>query len=236
MINVKYNNWDKWYERILADFGYDMQADMESAQLVNSLIHKKTIVDVHGVDKCIIFGAGPSLKKHISLIKTTLDEDNYIIIAADGATTALLEEGIIPDIIVTDLDGKMDDILYSNKHNSTLYVHAHGDNMDKIRRYVPQLDNIIATTQTNPVGQVVNYGGFTDGDRAIHIAVYALNMKKIILAGMDYGEYTTKYSRPNNKKMIEKADDIKKLKLEYARLITDDLIKNNPQVEFEVLK
>lgn len=236
MINVKYNNWDKWYERILADFGYDMQADMESAQLVNSLIHKKTIVDVHGVDKCIIFGAGPSLKKHISLIKTTLDEDNYIIIAADGATTALLEEGIIPDIIVTDLDGKMDDIIYSNKHNSTLYVHAHGDNMDKIRRYVPQLDNIIATTQTNPVGQVVNYGGFTDGDRAIHIAVYALNMKKIILAGMDYGEYTTKYSRPNNKKMIEKADDIKKLKLEYARLITDDLIKNNPQVEFEVLK
>lgn len=236
MINVKYNNWDKWYERILADFGYDMQADMESAQLVNSLIHKKTIVDVHGVDKCIIFGAGPSLKKHISLIKTTLDEDNYIIIAADGATTALLEDGIIPDIIVTDLDGKMDDIIYSNKHNSTLYVHAHGDNMDKIRRYVPQLDNIIATTQTNPVGQVVNYGGFTDGDRAIHIAVYALNMKKIILAGMDYGEYTTKYSRPNNKKMIEKADDIKKLKLEYARLITDDLIKNNPQVEFEVLK
>ena len=236
MISVKYNNWDKWYERILDDFGYDMKADEESAQLLDSLVHQKTTVDVHGVDKCIIFGAGPSIKKHISSIKTILDEDNYIIIAADGATTALVEEGIIPDIIVTDLDGKMDDIIYSNRNKSTIYVHAHGDNMDKIRKYLPQLERVVATTQTNPIGHVVNYGGFTDGDRAIHIAVYALKMKKIILAGMDFGEYTTKYSRPNNKEAIEKADDIKRLKLDYARRITDDLIKNNPQIEFEILK
>ena len=108
--------------------------------------------------------------------------------------------------------------------------------MDKIRKYLPQLERVVATTQTNPIGHVVNYGGFTDGDRAIHIAVYALKMKKIILAGMDFGEYTTRYSRPNNKEMIEKADDIKRLKLDYARRITDDLIKNNPQIEFEILK
>ncbi|MBO7718775.1 MAG: DUF115 domain-containing protein [Methanosphaera sp.] len=236
MIDVKYNNWNKWYERILADFGYDMAADEKSAILLDSLLHKKTTVDVHGSNKCVIFGAGPSLKRHISSIKRLSDRDKYIMIAADGATTALLEEGIIPDIIVTDLDGRMDDIIYSNKHNTTLYVHAHGDNMDKIRRYVPQLENVVGTTQTNPVGQLVNYGGFTDGDRAIHIAVYALNMNKIILAGMDFGEYTTRYSRPNNKNMIEKADEIKRLKLEYARLITDDLIKNNPQIEFEILE
>ena len=236
MINVTYNNWNKWYERILKDFNYNQGEDEKSAQVINSLIDKKYVVDIHGMDKCIIFGAGPSLKRHIQLIKNTFDITSYIIIAADGATTALLEEAIIPDIIVTDLDGKIDDIIQSNKSGSTLYVHAHGDNIDKIKKYLPQLDKVIATTQTNPIGLVENYGGFTDGDRAIHIAVYALNMKKIILAGMDFGKYTTKYSRPDNKNMIEEADDVKKLKLSYAQRITGELIKNNPDVDFEFLK
>jgi uncharacterized Rossmann fold enzyme len=236
MINVEYNNWNKWYDKVLADFNYSQEDDERSAILINSLIDEKYSPDMHGTDKCIIFGAGPSLKKHLALIKESLDMESHIIIAADGATTALIEEQIIPDIIVTDLDGKMDDIIYSNQHGSTLYVHAHGDNIDKIKRYIGRLEHVIPTTQSNPVGIVENYGGFTDGDRAIHIAVYALMMKKIILAGMDFGEYTTRYSRPDNKKMIEKADNIKRLKLEYAQRITDDLIRNNPDVEFIFLK
>lgn len=236
MISVTYNNWNKWYERILKDFNYSQDDDEKSAKLINSLTDKKYVPDTHDVDRCIIFGAGPSLKKHIQLIKKTFDITSYIIIAADGATTALLEEDIIPDIIVTDLDGNMDDIIQSNKSGSALYVHAHGDNMKKLRKYIPQLDKVIPTIQTNPIGTVENYGGFTDGDRAIHIAVYALKMKKIILAGMDFGEYTTQYSRPLNKNMIEKADDNKKLKLSYAQKITHELIKNNPQVDFEFLK
>ena len=199
MINVTYNNWDKWYEKILSDFNFKRDDDEYSANVLNSLISQNYLVDIHGKDKCIIFGAGPSIKKHISLIKNTFDIKDYILIASDGATTALNEEGIIPDIIVTDLDGKIDDIIYSNKQGSTLYVHAHGDNIDKINKYVPKLQKVIPTTQSNPVGVVKNYGGFTDGDRAIHIAVYALKMKTVILAGMDFGEYTTKYSRPNNK-------------------------------------
>ena len=235
MINVTYNNWDKWYEKILSDFNFKREDDEYCARILNSLVDQIYSIDVHGKDKCIIFGAGPSIKKHISLIKRTFDIDNYILIASDGATTALNEEGIIPDIIVTDLDGKIDDIIYSNKHGSTLYVHAHGDNIEKIKKYVPKLENVIPTTQSNPVGTVKNYGGFTDGDRAVHIAVYALKMKTIILAGMDFGKYTTRYSRPNNKKMIEKADDFKKLKLDYAQTLIDELIKNNPQVKFKFL-
>lgn len=235
MINVKYNDWDKYYERILHDFGYSQKADEESARILNSLIDEKYMIDMHGEDKCIIFGAGPSLKKHVLLIKKTLELQKYIIISADGATTALVEQGIIPDIIVTDLDGNMDDIIYSNKCGSIVYVHAHGDNIEKIREYLPKLDKIIPTTQVDIYGKLENYGGFTDGDRAIHIAVYALGMKTVILAGMDFGEYTTKYSRPSNKQMIEKADDVKRLKLKYAQEITRELIKNNPNVDFEFL-
>lgn len=238
MINVTYNNWNKWYEKILTDFNFSRLDDEKSASVLNSLIDKKyEIINQHlsNLDKCIVFGAGPSLKRHIQLIKSQLDYKNYVLIAADGANTALLEEDIIPDVIVTDLDGDMDRIMESNQKGSILYVHAHGDNMDLIQKYVPSLKNIIPTTQSNVHDLLENYGGFTDGDRAVHIAVYALKMKTILLAGMDFGEYVTQYSRPNNKNLIEKADDFKKLKLHYGELLLKELIKNNPKIRFEFM-
>ena len=61
------------------------------------------------------------------------------MICADGAVTALLEEEIIPDIVVTDLDGKIEDIIDSNKNGAVMVVHAHGNNMENIKKYVPVL-------------------------------------------------------------------------------------------------
>ena len=65
--------------------------------------------------------------------------------AADGATAILLRRGIVPDIIVTDLDGSFPDILKANREGSIAVVHAHGDNLDALDRYVPQLGSVIGT-------------------------------------------------------------------------------------------
>jgi len=73
----------------------------------------------------LFLGLGPSLKENIKDLKT-LKLSKFTLIAADGATTALLEEDVIPDIIVTDLDGKMEDIIQANQKGSFLAVHAHG--------------------------------------------------------------------------------------------------------------
>lgn len=228
-----YNDWDEWYPIICDDFGFDKSSDEKSAGLLNDKIRKKgkfNIGNLHLPNQCIVFGAGPSIKKHIALIKNKVNIKDYCLIAADGATTALLEEDIIPTIIVTDLDGSIDSIVEANQKGSILYVHAHGDNIKKINQYVPLLKNIIPTSQSEAHDLLENYGGFTDGDRAVHIATYGLNMNKIILAGMDFGEIITKYSRPEINNMLVHADDIKKKKLAYAEKLIENLKKNNPQL------
>lgn len=231
MIDVKYNNWNEYYQIILEDFQFSQQEDEKTAQQLELLVKQKASYNPNKKE-CIIYGAGPSIKKHIKQVKQKYNITDYIHIAADGATTALLEENIIPDIIVTDMDGNIQSIKEANQKGSLLFIHAHGDNIDKINRHVPTLENIVPTTQSQPTGKLENYGGFTDGDRAVHIAVYKYHMKTVILAGMDFGEYVTKYSRPNIKNNIEKADEFKKLKLKYAEEILTTLIEDNPQVKF----
>lgn len=238
MDNITNNNWNIWYKKICKDFNFSEDDDKYSADILNNLIKKygkfnKSHLHVH--NKCIVFGAGPSIKKHIQLIKNNFNLNNYTLIAADGATTALLEENIIPSIIVTDLDGNIDSILKSNKRGSILYVHAHGDNVNKIKKYVPKLKNIIPTTQTKPYDLLENHGGFTDGDRAVHIALYDLKIKDITLAGMDFGNIITNYSRPEIEVELKEANDIKKLKLVYAKKLIESLKLENENIKINNL-
>ena len=79
-----------------------------------------------------------------------------------------------------------------------MVVHAHGNNMENIKKYVPVLENILGSTQSIPLENVYNFGGFTDGDRCVFLAV-KLGAKNIFIAGMDFGKIITRYSRPNIK-------------------------------------
>lgn len=233
------NEWEKWYTKILDDFGFSREKDEETAKILDNILNEtnpltieKLQTKIHEkkpVNNYIVFGAGPSLKTNIQYLKKEKEIENNILIAADGATTALLEENINPDIIVTDLDGKIDDLLIANEKNCIFIVHAHGDNAENIKKYTPLLKNILGTTQSTPHGNLYNFGGFTDGDRAIFLSL-ALGANKIILAGMDFGEYVTKYSRPNIKEDIEPADEIKQKKLKYAEKLVE-WIKENKKVE-----
>ena len=234
------DEWEKWYTEILKDFGFSRKKDEETAKILDEILKEKNSLTLEEVktiihnkkptNNYIIFGAGPSLKANIKEIKRKKLTNN-ILIAADGATTALLEENLMPDIIVTDLDGKIEDLLYSNQKECIFIVHAHGDNKENIEKYAPILKNVLGTTQSKPYGNLYNFGGFTDGDRAIFLAL-ALGAEKIKLAGMDFGEYVTKYSRPNIKNNIELADEIKQKKLRYAEKLLN-WIKQNKNVEIE---
>jgi hypothetical protein len=158
-------------------------------------------------------------------LKNDYDLKDYVLVAADGATTALIEEKIAPDIVATDLDGRLDDILLANIRGANIIIHAHGDNIDKIARLTPFFNNVLGTTQAQPAGNLYNFGGFTDGDRALFLAV-ALGASEITLAGMDFGDVVTRYSRPNIETATAKADDFKKKKLMYAEKFTQWIIDN----------
>lgn len=229
---MEFGLWEKYYTEILEDFGFSRKNDEESAKLLDEILSTEgclTLDDLSQIvgfsDKFIVFGAGPSLNEHIEMLKKDYDLKDYVLVAADGATTALIEQKVAPDIVATDLDGKLDDILLANIRGANIIVHAHGDNIDKIATVTSFFNNVLGTTQAQPVGNLYNFGGFTDGDRALFLAV-ALGASEIILAGMDFGDMVTKYSRPNIEKDVEKADDFKKKKLMYAEKFTQWIIDN----------
>ena len=229
---MEFGLWEKYYTEILDDFGFSREMDEKSAKLLDEILSEEgclTLDDLSQIvgfsDKYIVFGAGPSLKEHVQKLMDEYDLKEYVLVAADGATTALIEERLVPDIIATDLDGKLDDILLSNIRGANVIIHAHGDNIDKIVDFTPFFTNVLGTTQAQPLGNIYNFGGFTDGDRALFLAV-ALGAKEIVLAGMDFGDIVTKYSRPNLPDVLAKADEFKKKKLDYAEKFTNWIIEN----------
>ena len=229
---MEFGEWSIYYKEILDDFGFSREGDEKSAQVLDEILSQEgclTLEDLSKIvgfsDKFILFGAGPSLKEHIQYVKENYDLKEYVLVSADGATTALIEERLVPDIVATDLDGNLDDILLANLRGANIVVHAHGDNLDKIVNITSFFTNVLGTTQAQPVGNLYNFGGFTDGDRALFLIV-ALGASEVILAGMDFGEIVTKYSRPNMSDIVGPADEIKRKKLQYAEKLTNWVIEN----------
>ncbi len=229
---MEFGLWEKYYKEILDDFGFSREDDEESAKLLDEILSTEgclTLNDLAEIvgfsDKFIVFGAGPSVKEHVEMLKNDYDLKDYVLVAADGATTALIEQKLVPDIVATDLDGNIDDILLANLRGANIVIHAHGDNIDRIASLSSFFNNVLGTTQAQPVGNLYNFGGFTDGDRAIFLAV-ALGASEIILAGMDFGDIVTKYSRPNLSDALAKADEFKQKKLNYAEKFTNWIAEN----------
>ena len=200
--------WESKYREILKDFGYSRKKDTQSCKLLDSLLPKKTriaeIKDLIEKKPVFVVGAGPSLPSSISILKK---HKKITKIVADGATKAIIENGLKPDIVVTDLDGDIKSLKKAGRTNTIMVVHAHGDNSEKIH-FVKNFKNCIGTTQTKPIGKIHNFGGFTDGDRCVFLANH-FKAKKIILLGMDFGTRIGKYSKT---RVISRTTKIKKLR------------------------
>ena len=186
--------WESKYQEILKDFGYSRKDDSKSCKLLDSLLPKKTrviqIKDLIENKPVFVVGAGPSLPSCIPILKK---HRKITKIVADGATRAIIENGLKPDIVVTDLDGDIKTLKKAGKTNTIMIIHAHGDNTEKLH-FVKNFKNCIGTTQTKSTGRIHNFGGFTDGDRCVFLANH-FKAKKIILLGMDFGTRIGKYSK-----------------------------------------
>jgi len=200
--------WESKYRDILKDFGYSRKKDTQSCKLLDSLLPKKIpIVKIRNLIEnkpVFVIGAGPSLPSCISILKKY---KKITKIVADGATKAIIENNLKPDIIVTDLDGDIKSLKKAGRTNTIMIVHAHGDNTEKIH-LVKYFKNCIGTTQAKSVGKVHNFGGFTDGDRCVFLANH-FKAKKIILLGMDFGTRIGKYSKT---RVLNRTIKIKKLR------------------------
>jgi len=200
--------WKKRYSEILDEFGYNEKNDFESAKILNSLLKSnfplKKLREKIEDQNVLVIGAGPSLSSSIPILKKY---NSSTIIAADGSVKALIDNNIIPDILVTDLDGDEASLKKIGKGKTIMIVHAHGDNFEKLEM-VKKFKNCIGTTETKSFGKINNFGGFTDGDRCVFLARH-FNAKKIVLFGMDFGSKIGKYSK---EKIPNKITKIKKLR------------------------
>lgn len=94
-----------------------------------------------------------------------------VVVACDGATTPCLARGLVPDLVVTDLDGRLPDEVRANRLGSLLMVHAHGDNLPVLRKWLDRFPGpVVGSCSARPRGPLLNFGGFTDGDRAVLLA------------------------------------------------------------------
>ncbi|USS40170.1 DUF115 domain-containing protein [Thermococcus aggregans] len=222
---MNWQQWEPFYLQIVSKMGYDIEEDRKAALLLRKLLLENEnyilaeTIKERIKEKVYVFGAGPSLEKGLSEGKFS-----GTLIASDGSTSALLEYGIVPDVIVTDLDGRFDDIKRANDLGAYVVVHSHGDNMDKLKAYVPKLKNILGTCQTEPLDIVYNFGGFTDGDRAVFLAE-ELGAKEIFLVGFDFGEIVGKWSKPYLKEHSPIWES-KRKKFKIAQTLLEWLEKN----------
>lgn len=228
-----YKDWEPIYEKIAKDFNFQIENDKKSADVLNELLKKKFLYPLKELEEMItdkevvIFGAGPSLENSILTHKNKII--NKLKISANGATSALLKNNIFPNIIVTDLDGDVFDQIMANSKGSVIIIHAHGDNITEIKKYVPKFKkNIIGSTQINPskYENIHNFGGFTDGDRAVFLASH-FKAKKLYLIGFDFDGRIGKYSYPKNKNK-----KLKMKKLRWCKHLIGLLMQKNQKISY----
>ncbi|MDI6859512.1 MAG: DUF115 domain-containing protein [Methanocellales archaeon] len=205
---MNFEEWEPIYQEILDDFGFDRSKDEEAACLLSKLIRNRSL-NVQRLSELIyrrhviICGNAPLLEEELR----SIDVSDRVVMAADGATSVLLKNGIVPDIIVTDLDGCMEDIISADRLGSVIVVHAHGDDIPAMKQYVPSLNNVIGSTQSVPLKNVHNFGGFTDGDRCVFLAK-EFGAESIALIGFDFED--------------SNVSEVKQKKLQWAKKLISE--------------
>ena len=206
---MKFSEWEPIYKSILRDFGYSREEDERAARLLGSLVKGSDtgiLEDEIRGKRVTICGAAENLADEIGKVEGT-------VVAADEATSVLIES-MIPDIIVTDLDGRVEDQIEANGRGSIAVIHAHGDNIPAIQKYASLFTGrIVLTTQAAPFGRVHNFGGFTDGDRAFLMAKH-FGAREVRFVGFDF---------ENPREKEGKDISVKRRKLQWAKMLIDEL-------------
>ena len=207
---MRFIDWFPYYQDIRQQFGYSTEKDQNAASILSNMLKKKSL-DLKMLRRKIagrhvmVIGAGDSLIRNIKFVKKNR---KFVKIVADGATEALIENHIKPDVVVTDLDGDTSFLRKAERVGAIIVVHGHGDNIEELKKIVPTLRRVIGTTQVMPVENVYNFGGFTDGDRCVFLAD-EFGAEEIVLVGMEFGDRIGVHSKRSVDNIQLKIDKMK---------------------------
>ncbi len=168
---MRWEDWEPLYSEILVDMGYRREDDESAAALLASMLDADSddsdsrLRSALAGREVTVVGAAPGVESALEGF-----EAEGVVIAAGSACLYLMDAGIVPDMLVTDLDGDAESQLEACRQGAIPLLHAHGDNMGLLREMVPLMTGAMGSCQCEPLPGLVNYGGFTDGDRAVCLA------------------------------------------------------------------
>ena len=218
---MQVKNWMEIYSEIERDFSFPKIKEIEARDTLSKLIGNRFLsreeIGAMIPPEVFVVGFSPNLEREVELIS---DED--FVIAADEAAIVLRDYKITPAIVMTDLDGDVEEY---RKINTVFGIHAHGDNISLLHHAL-HFKKRFGTTQIEPIWNVYNFGGFTDGDRGVFLA-HHFGAKKIHLIGFDFYN-----PRPKTGKDMEK----KRKKLLWAKKLIEYLRNNGANIVIEKLR
>ena len=197
--------WWDLQNKINQDFNFNIEREIVAQRLLARFSKKDSSTDLNIAGKNVVV-VGADITPD-----TILPKDFTIV--ADGAVKAFRERNHVPNIVVSDLDGYPSDINWATKNGAYLVIHGHGDNLSRLIENVPKM-NFTTLTSTYPSESLDCWGGFTDGDRSILMAL-SLDAASVSLLGFSFdslGKYTG-ISFPQ----------IKKKKLQWAKHILSEI-------------
>jgi len=218
---MRYDDWEQFYLKIVNEFGYSVAEDSRAADVLASLIAGMDVP--HDAESYM--GEKVRGKRFMILgpcpIERTVISDKVGGFCASGGSLATVGEGtknafdagIVPALIFTDLDGFPEADISANEKGATVIIHAHGDNIARLKTWVPKFKGkIVPTCQCAPEPSIYNWGGFTDGDRA-YCALRHFGAAAIELECFDFRQ-------PCGSKHVDV--ETKKRKLEWAERIIEN--------------
>ena len=222
---MEYPDWSPTYRRIAEEFGFPFDREVRSADRLEALLPPsarepplpRVARRLAGREVVIVGtapGAGPPPIWRLADRAT-----GTAVVAADGATAACLGAGIVPDVVVTDLDGDLPAEVVANRRGSLVVVHAHGDNRPALEEWVPQFPGEVAGSWAGPPRPaLLDVGGFTDGDRGVYLAEH-VGARRLVLWGLDFDHVAETDPSRAQRALI---------KLAWARRSIDRLVEQRP--------
>lgn len=214
---MDYPSWEPFYRQIVEDFGFSVAEDEAVAAELDRILGGVRVEDEELRD--LIAGEIVTVAGNGTDLPNQLPRAQGLLLTADEATSVALRQGLRPAILVSDLDGDVEDQIRANAEGTIAVIHAHGDNGPAVRRWAPRFTGrTVATTQSRPAGRLRNFGGFTDGDRAVFLADH-FGARAIRLLGWDFDHPSAK----------DAPAEVKRRKLEWAYILLQNL--GRPELE-----
>ena len=229
---MRWSDWKPIYESIVDEFGYDRGRELASMKAgAAASEHSAKVLKGSGAmdalrnrisDGCVVTGGAGTLEMEMLALGKIMFWRDAAVVASDGSCETLDKMGLVPDVIVTDLDGNIEVERRMNRDGALIVVHFHGDNYERASSFISSLEgNAIVTTQAGQTKHTFNFGGFTDGDRAV-LLCEEFGARKIMLAGFDYSR--TIETGGNSK--------LKLSKLGFAKRIIEDASRRGVDISY----